>query len=92
MLAQRKFYKISTKSKRSIDTCQTCEKKNPTNSKGHRKGNNCSYHEDYCIICVKKDIFINSHCSQTCPHNKKDMGLKKSIKQIFQLKTKENLW
>ena len=92
MVGQGDHIKMKSKPKRSIDTCTTCEKRDPNNSKGHRKGANCPYHEDYCLICVKKGKFIHSHCSKTCPHNKKERGLKKSVKKIFQLKTKENLW
>ena len=70
---------LKSKKNRSIDTCKTCEKMDPLNSKGHRKGSNCPYHEDFCQICVKMKKFTNLHSTDLCPHSKKRK--KKETKQ-----------
>ena len=91
MAGQRKYITITPKTKRSVDTCKTCEKRNPNNCKGHRKGSLCPFYQDFCKICVNKGKFINTHCSQTCPNKKKDKCVKKSSKATISIKKKRKL-
>ena len=63
---------------RSIDACKTCEKRDPHNSKGRRKGSKCPYYEDFCQVCVKTGRFTNLHSTALCVHSKKR---KKETKQ-----------
>ena len=81
--------KLKSKSKRSVDTCKTCEKRDPKNSKGHRKGSNCPYHEDFCQLCVKNNKFTNLHSTASCPHSKKNKKRKQNKTRLLVIKGKK---
>ena len=72
--------KVSAPKKRVMDTCSICIERNPSQSKGHRNGSACPYHEDYCKTCMTKGIVTNKHSTSKCPNND-DIGSSPKLKK-----------
>ena len=51
MASQVSHLRVSVPKKRSMDTCSTCEIRDPINIKGHSNGSSCPYYKKYCDIC-----------------------------------------